>query len=133
MYKNLSHQLPEKAKIANEFGLNLHKELSSWLEAISYLRNIVAHHSRVWSRIMVKRPKDIKNPRRTWLHNPLPEDAKKKPYFVITTMLYLCNAIDVGDSYKRKIIALIKENPQIPIYRLGFLDGWDQEPIWSDK
>ena len=38
IYKNISHQLPEKAKIANDFGLNIHTELSSWLEAISYLR-----------------------------------------------------------------------------------------------
>jgi abortive infection bacteriophage resistance protein len=36
-------------------GLNLHSELSSWLEAITYVRNIVAHHSRLWSRSMVKR------------------------------------------------------------------------------
>ena len=43
IYKNLNHQLPEKARIANEFRLNMHTELSSWLEAISYLRNIVAH------------------------------------------------------------------------------------------
>jgi abortive infection bacteriophage resistance protein len=60
IYKNLKHQLPQKSHIANEFGLNLHSELSSWLEAISYIRNIIAHHSRVWSRNMIKplpRPK----------------------------------------------------------------------------
>ena len=89
LYKNLSHQIPEKAKIANEFGLNLHNELSSWLEAISYLRNIVAHHSRLWSRNMVRRPMEIKNPKRIWLQNPLPEAAQKKPFLVITAMLYL--------------------------------------------
>lgn len=31
LYKNLKHQLPEKATIAKEMGLNLHNELSSWL------------------------------------------------------------------------------------------------------
>lgn len=133
LYKNLSHQIPEKAKIANEFGLNLHNELSSWLEAISYLRNIVAHHSRLWSRNMVRRPMEIKNPKRIWLQNPLPEAAQKKPFLVITAMLYLCKAIDTGDSYKKKIIALIKENPQIPIHKLGFLNNWNKEPIWGDE
>ena len=44
LYKNLKHQLPEKANIANEMGLNLHSELSSWLEAITYVRNVIAHH-----------------------------------------------------------------------------------------
>ena len=130
LYKNLSHQIPEKAKIANEFGLNLHNELSSWLEAISYLRNIVAHHSRVWSRNMVKRPMDISNPRGIWLQYPLSEFFKKKPYLIITSMLYLCNAINAGDTYKRKIISLIEENPDIPIYKIGFPDHWNRESIW---
>lgn len=56
LYKNLKHQLPEKAIIAKGMGLNLHSELSSWLESITYLRNIIAHHSRMWSRNMVKKP-----------------------------------------------------------------------------
>lgn len=133
IYKNLKHHIPEKARIANEFGLNLHNELSSWLEAISYLRNIVAHHSRLWSRNMVKRPMEVKNPKRIWLQKPLPEVAQKKPYLAITAMLYLCKAIDAGDSYRKKIIALIKENPEIPIYKQGFLNEWNKEPIWSEE
>ena len=82
---------------------------------------------------MVRRPKEIKSPKRIWLQNPLPEAAQKKPFLVITAMLYLCKAIDSGDSYRKKIIALIKENPQIPIYKLGFLNNWDKEPIWGDE
>lgn len=132
MYKNLNHQLPEKAKIANEFGLNLHNELSSWLEAISYLRNIVAHHSRVWSKNMVKRPMQISNPKGIWLLNSLSEAAMKKPYFVITAMLYLCNAICAKTSFKNKILALINNNKHIPIYKIGFLNNWQNEPIWKE-
>ena len=82
---------------------------------------------------MVKRPMDVRNPKRIWLQNTLPETAQKKPYLVITAMLYLCKAIDAGDSYKKKIISLIKENPQIPIYKLGFLNRWNEEPIWGDE
>ena len=130
MYKNLNHQLPEKARIANEFGLNMHNELSSWLEAISYLRNIVAHHSRVWGRIMVKRPMDISNPRGIWLQYPLSKPYKNKPYLIITSMLYLCNAINAGDVYKKKIISLIEKNPDIPIREIGFPDHWNKESIW---
>ena len=63
IYKNLYHQLPEKARIANDFGLNVHSELSSWLEAITYLRNLVAHHSRLLGRTMVKKPMLPSNPR----------------------------------------------------------------------
>ena len=78
IYKNLRHQLPQKSAIANEFGLNLHRELSSWLETISYLRNIIAHHSRIWSRTMVKTPTRVVNPRLPWLQINLSEYQKKK-------------------------------------------------------
>ena len=46
LYKNLNHQLPEKVLIANDMGLNLSSELSGRLEALAYVRNIIAHHSR---------------------------------------------------------------------------------------
>ena len=80
IYKNLCHQLPEKARIANDFGLNIHTELSSWLEAISYLRNIVAHHSRVWSRNMVKRPMASTIPKVIWLRKPLFRVCQEKSH-----------------------------------------------------
>ena len=130
MYKNLNHQLPQKSIIANEMGLNLHSELSGWLEAISYLRNIIAHHSRIWSRNMVKRPAQIANPRMQWLVAPLTEVQQKKPFYVITAMLYLCNAIDPTHTFKQKLLSLFHQNPNIPIYKLGFFNHWEQEPIW---
>lgn len=81
MYKNLGHQLPEKSRIANDFGLNRHNELSSWLEVISYLRNIVAHHSRVWSRNMVKRPMEIKKTERNMAESPPAGSGSKEALF----------------------------------------------------
>lgn len=131
IYKNLSHQLPEKAIIAKEMGLNLHKELSSWLEAITYVRNIIAHHSRLWSRNMVKKPVEkINNPRGLWLANNLLPVQSKKPFLIISCMLYLCNEVTPGHQIKTKLLELFQNNPTIPIYKLGFLNYWNDEPIW---
>ena len=55
LYKTLQNQLPEKATIANQMGLNSTAALSSWLEAITYVRNIIAHHSRFGAEIWQKR------------------------------------------------------------------------------
>jgi abortive infection bacteriophage resistance protein len=132
MYKNLKHQLPEKATIAKEMGLNLHSELSSWLEAITYARNIVAHHSRLWSRNMVKRPvEQLNNPIGKWFVNPLKPVQSKKPFLIISCMVYLCNEITPRNRIKTKILELINSNPAIPIYKLGFLNNWDKEPFWQ--
>ena len=130
-YKNLKHQLPEKSSVANEMGLNFHSELSSWLEAITYVRNIIAHHSRLWGRNMVKIPVDnLNNPSQIWFSHPLQPIQKKRPFLIISTMLYLCNKVTPGHSIKSKILDLFNQNPNIPIYELGFLNNWNNEPIW---
>jgi abortive infection bacteriophage resistance protein len=133
LYKSLKHQLPEKAVIAKEMGLNLHNELSSWLEAITYVRNIIAHHSRLWSRNMVKRPiENINNPRGQWFANPLTQVQAKKPFLIISCMVYLCNGVTPGHKIKTKILNLFNNNPNIPIYKLGFLNNWGNEPLWKE-
>jgi abortive infection bacteriophage resistance protein len=132
LYKNLKHQLPEKATIANEMGLNLHSELSSWLEAITYVRNIIAHHSRLWSRNMVKAPiSNLNNPLSVWLDKPLSPVQAKKPFLIISSMVYLCNEVTPNHQIKSKILALFSNNPNIPIYKLGFLNNWQNQGLWK--
>jgi len=132
LYKNLKHQLPEKASIAKEMGLNLHSELSSWLEAIAYIRNIIAHHSRLWSRNMVKRPTDqLNNPIGQWFVNPLTEVQTKKPFLIISSLVYLCDFVTPNHQIRNKIIDLFQSNPNIPIYKLGFINNWQNEPLWK--
>jgi len=131
LYKNLKHQLPEKATIAKEMGLNFHSELSSWLESITYVRNIIAHHSRLWSRNMVKRPiEHLNNPIGQWFTHPLVQVQSKKPFLIISCMIYLCNHLNSGHLIKTKILDLIAKNPNLPIYKLGFLNDWENEPLW---
>ena len=132
LYKNLQYQLEEKTIIAKEFGLNRHSELYSWLEPITYIRNIIAHHSRLWSRNMVKKPTDhLNNPKGLWFANPLTSVQTKKPFLIISCMVYLCNQITPNHHIKAKVLKLIEDNPKIPIYKLGFLNNWENEPIWK--
>ncbi len=131
LYKSLKHQLPEKATIAKEMGLNLHSELSSWLESITYVRNIVAHHGRLWSRNMVKKPiENLNNPLNIWFQNTLLPNQTKKPFLIISSMIYLCNQVTPNHTIKSKIIDLVNINPTIPICKLGFENNWQNEPIW---
>jgi abortive infection bacteriophage resistance protein len=132
LYKNLKHQLPEKATIAKEMGLNLHSELSSWLESITYVRNIIAHHSRMWSRNMVKKPIDhLNNPIGQWFINPLTPAQTKKPFLIISCMVYLCNQVTPNHKIKSKILDLFNANSSVPIYKLGFLNNWQNELLWK--
>ncbi|MFC4872072.1 Abi family protein [Negadavirga shengliensis] len=110
----------------------LHSELSSWLEAIGYVRNIIAHHSRLWNRDMVKRPVlNLKNPTSRGLDLPLVEVQQKKPFLIISCMLFLCNKVTPNHQIKIKILSLFEENSSIPIYKLGFLHNWENQGLWK--
>jgi hypothetical protein len=80
---------------------------------------------------MVKRPKeDIINPSGDWFDNNMSPVQKKKPFLIISSMIYLCNTVTDHD-IKARILKLIDDNPNIPIYKLGFLNDWDKEPLWK--
>jgi len=132
LYKCLQDQLPEKSIIANEMGLNSTAVLSSWLEAITYIRNIIAHHSRLWSRNMAKTPTfQLNNPSGEWFINPLVPVQSKKVFLIISCMIYLCNEVTPGHQIKAKLLELFKTHPTTPIYKLGFLNNWNKEPLWQ--
>lgn len=131
-FNNLHHQLPEKAKITQSMGLNIHKELASWLEAVTYFRNIVAHHSRLYSRLMVLKPKPVlNNPQLPWLLGDLRPLEINRPFLIISVILYLCNAVTPGHHIKEKIMKLFDENTNVSKHKLGFLEDWKRHPIWQ--
>lgn len=132
LYKNLNHQLKEKSQLANSFGLTLHSELSSWLESITYLRNIIAHHDRLWDRKMVKMPRaKLRNPRKPWFDRPLSDEQCHKPFLNISCVVYLLESISPEAITKRQIIELLNDSENMPIERLGFDNDWEKQPLWQ--
>jgi len=132
MYKSLKDHLPEKSIIANDMGINSPPVFSGWLEAIVCIRNIIAHHSQLWGYNMTKIPSArLNNPSGKWFINPLTDVQKKKPFLIISCMIYICDKISPENEIKNKILKLIETNPTIPIYKIGFLNQWKNEPLWK--
>ena len=131
MYKNLKAQSPLQSAIAKEFGLNSSKELSSWLESISLLRNMIAHHSRLWYKVFAKKPVNIKGYHEKWLNQDLTDNQRKRAFGVVSCVLYLINSLNPKNTIKEQIIKIFSLHPKVPIYMLGFSDGWRENPIWK--
>lgn len=55
----------------------------------------------------------------------------KKPFLIISGMVYLCNQVTPNHQIKNKIIELFNSNPTIRIYKLGFLNNWKNELLWK--
>lgn len=116
------HKTEQKA-VAAEFGIPP-KRLVSWLHAASHLRNLCAHHSRVWNREFVVTPSIPRHERGHVGHiNSLYSHA-------VALQLFLKDILNErmwGASLK----ALIAEHPEIPVHLMGFSAAWEAEPLWS--
>lgn len=67
-YKNL--QTPIKKKISREFNVGA-IYLESWIECVSYLRNMAAHYMRLYRTSMQKTPKQSKNHNNAYATNKI--------------------------------------------------------------
>ena len=132
LYSNLNSQLQAKSKIANEFGVNSSKDLSSWLRTITFIRNLIAHHSRLWNRTMTNSYSWPKNSRYPLLSYTPNEKKKKKIFPILAAIIYMNDRISPESSLKQKLFELFEQFPNTPSYKMGFPTGWKNEPIFKD-
>ncbi len=131
LYSNLKHQLPEKNKIANEFGLNNQKQLVSWLLTITVIRNIIAHHGRLWNRIIINKydwPSSTPNPILSYIPN---NHQRRKIFPILSAIIYINNEISPGNHIKQELFNLFAQFPKTQLYKMGFPTNWQNEPLWK--
>ena len=135
LYKNLSGT-HDRRNIAHYFGLD-DTTFESWLHSVVYVRNVCAHHSRLWSRIMRIAPAVPANPRFTFLtHTIIYHPTTRLPnnnrtYFLLSMLLYWLNIINPKNTFRNKLFRLLKSHPLVDIKAMGFPTGWETEPIWD--
>ncbi|MCC6281982.1 MAG: Abi family protein [Saprospiraceae bacterium] len=126
LYENLRISA-EKKSIAAHFGLNAFV-LESWMHMLSHVRNICAHHGRLWNRTLTQIPKLPKNPTFTWLINSaVPAD---RLYVTLCSIQYLLNTVAPSHSFSIRLKALLQEYPKTDQTSMGFPTGWESEPLW---
>lgn len=127
LYKNLKAGRTKRS-IAHYFGLD-DTSFSSWLHCFVYIRNVCAHHSRLWNRGMSISPQIPLNPSKTWLANT--GINNNRTYFILSMMLYLLQSVDTKHQFVFRLKILLKKYPNIDVTAMGFPNGWEQEPLWK--
>lgn len=127
LYSNLKPGL-EKREIAGYFGLP-DTVFSSWLHSIVYIRNVCAHHARLWNRLMSIQPLFPRNPRKTWLHDTRIDN--KRTYYLLSMVIYLLNTVNPKHTFKRKLENLFLKYPNVDKGAMGFPAHWEAEPLWQ--
>jgi abortive infection bacteriophage resistance protein len=131
LYSNLNHQLPQKNQIAKEFGLNNQKYLASWLLSITVIRNIIAHHSRLWNRVIINKY-DWPNTAPKPILSYTPDNIQRRKIFpILSAIIYMNDNISPGHHLRKELNDLFAQFPEIKLSKMGFPADWKNEPIWK--
>ncbi len=114
--------------IANTYGVD-EKVLQSWLHHLSLVRNICAHHSRLWNREFTITPNA---PRSKPEHLSVEfVVASRKIY---NTLLILLHSMDTiaGHHHWRTRLKVLIDKHSIPVAEMDFPKDWTQRAIWQE-
>lgn len=118
----------DKREIAAYFGL-ADSVFASWLHSIVYIRNICAHHSRLWNRTLSIRPLMPKSPRMPFITTPI--QGTRQTYFILSMIIYLLNTINPNHTFLTRLKTLFDQCPNIDIHAMGFPNRWAEEIPWK--
>jgi abortive infection bacteriophage resistance protein len=118
-----------KKEIASHFGLPTAEVLESWMHAINYVRNVCAHHGRLWNRVLTLKPQMLKKPKWQWLENS--EIPVNRLYVFLSTIIYLLKTVTPSTDFAADFKKLCNLFPGTNLYRMGFPEDWEGEPLWK--
>ena len=102
---------------------------ASWLHTLVYVRNICAHHARLWNRTLGVRPLMPRHPHGTFIAQPA--TGTQRVYFVLAIIRYWLNVIDSQNTLTQDLQQLFSKFPSVHAGALGFPQNWEQEPLWQ--
>ena len=131
MLTHLYSMSPNAARDKVADAVNLTSpQLESWLKALNIVRNIAAHHGRMYNRVYGKTPR---LPRR----ETHPEvlfcvGAMNRIFGQATLIQYLLRVLKVGNlKILPSVFKTFPENEIVPFWSTGAPDGWIQSGLWK--
>ncbi|MCT0230972.1 Abi family protein [Synechococcus sp. CS-1324] len=122
-----------KSNVARSLGIPSAQVLNGVLHSLNLLRNISAHHGRLWNRLIVKRLPKIKK----YQHHFVMEDADgegvqptKKLYNYLAVMAIIVRKVAPLSTWPMRISAVISDMPTEQQQDMGCPVDWEKQELW---
>ena len=131
LYGNISPSIKEKKAIARSVGLPNHEFLESWLKSISFIRNICAHHSRLWDK-KLSTPLIPHNLKGKWLSKINLTNLKRDGLYInLCCIKYLVDNINPKNNFGSEILGLLENyKHDADLDKMFFPRNWDKDELW---
>jgi len=127
-FRNSSSKV--KTAVASEFGMP-HKVFESWLLSLNTIRNLVAHHARLWNRVFGLKPIIPRIADYPDWHTPVKVE-NKKVFAILTICRHCLREIAPQSKWMERLETLLAGFPTIPKSYMGIPDNWKECPIWKE-
>ena len=114
MYKNMKSE--DKKEIATVFGVS-YIFFESWVENLSYVRNLCAHYSRLYGAKLTKAPKLYKEYRK--------QGASNNTIFASMLILKILSEENLYKKFYSDLLGMFKKYPSVEPKYLGFIPNWE--------
>jgi abortive infection bacteriophage resistance protein len=128
-YKNLKYR-SDRRLIADVYRLD-EAVVRSFMHHLTHVRNITAHHGRLWNRRLTitmalpRHPAEL-----AAMFNP---DGDRYIGNTVILLGYLLKVISPGTSWPQRMRRLIETAPGINPAAMGFSANWQATPIWNNE
>lgn len=132
LYKGASIKV--RNRIANEVGVSA-RVLESWLITLNTVRNICAHHGRLWNRGLGTRPVIPTIKKYPEWHEPF-SIRYDNLLGILTILSFLLEHVAPDTSWRTKLFDLLKTRSVDELNRMGFTKGWKESPLlksWVER
>lgn len=119
-----------KNSIAAAFRLPTGKTLVNWLLFLNDVRNVCAHHSRLWNRKFTANKLSFPSRKKNKIEGNIPEYSNSNLYGAIIAMNHLLMSFNPTNSFAPKIEELIVRHG-IDVRNMGFPDDWEETAPWK--
>ncbi|EPR32932.1 Abi family protein [Alkalidesulfovibrio alkalitolerans DSM 16529] len=114
----------DKQEIAARFGLPK-VIMESWIHSLSYVRNICAHHGRLWNRVLGVSPKQMRGA------SPNSLTAEDRFSAVAYMIHHLLMTINNENKWIHDFRTLASGFGDQRHFNMGFKSDWQADPFWG--
>jgi abortive infection bacteriophage resistance protein len=126
----------DQDRIASKYGISNGRIFASWLRSLNYLRNVCAHHSRLWNRNIIDQPKLPNVGEISWIESFRGnEHLLARPFLLLCIAKHFLETINPNSTWSQRLQQLLIEFPDlqqlgINLAGMGAIEGWEQ---WDYK
>lgn len=131
LFRNLGDRRDQTA-IAQQMGITA-PLLESWLRTYTRVRNICAHHGRLWNVGLGVYPKIPTSGSIPWTaQNAMGASSRKRLYPVLVSMQSLLSTISPHSTWGQRLEALLEGCPEMYRHGMGMPPAWHEDPLWTE-